>query len=155
MACVNFWTLLALALAVLWLQANVIAYAALRALRAEARVRWEALLSLEQTLQERLASSIKVSPAVLQRWREVLKERIWPEDASGVRAFFEARRLSRDFAVQSDCAVLELRSAEAVRRYAEAAAHYNGRIPHRSGWPLTKWMGFMPVEEPPSHSGEN
>ena len=151
----NFWTLLALALAVLWLQANVIAYAALRALRAEARVRWEALVSLERILHERLASGGRIPSAVLHRWKDVLETTIWPEDASGVRAFFEARRLSRDLAVQSDCAVLELRSAEAVRRYAEAAALYNGRIPHRSGWPLTKWMGFMPVEEPPSHTGEN
>jgi hypothetical protein len=152
---VNFWTLLAVALAVLWLQANVIAYAALRALRAEARVRWEALLSLERSLQERLASSGTVPPAALQRWKEVLEKSIWPEDAAAVRAVFEARRLSRDLAVQSDCAVLELRSREAVRRYAEAAALYNGRIPHPSGWPLSKWMGFVPVEMPPSHPGKD
>jgi hypothetical protein len=146
---VNFWTLLALALAVLWLQANAIACAALQALRAEARVRWEALVFLERCLLERRAAVWGGAPAVAARWRAILEKPSWPEDASGVGAFFEERRLAWEHGAGTGNEVLELRCSEAVRCYATAAALYNRRLPLLSSWPLSKWMGFLPVEEPP------
>jgi hypothetical protein len=146
---VNFWTLLALALAVLWLQANAIACAALQALRAEARVRWEALVCLERCLLERRAAVCVEAPAVAARWRAILEKPGWPEDAPGVGAFFEERRLAWEHGVGTGNEVLELRCSEALRRYATAAALYNRRLPLLSNWPLSKWMGFLPVEEPP------
>jgi hypothetical protein len=146
---VNFWTCLALALVVLWLQANAISCAGLQALRAEARVRWEALLSLERCRLERWAAGAGGSSAVVLRWRAVLEKAVWPEDASAVRRFFEERRLVHDFGTGGDCGVLELRCREAVRCYAEVAALYNARLPLLWGWPLSRWMGFVPVQGPP------
>jgi hypothetical protein len=150
---VNFWTLLALALIVLWLQANAIACAGLHALRQEARVRWEALLDLERCLLERRASGESGDSAQILRWRGVLEKTLWPEDATGVRAFFEEHRLAADPGTRETFGVLELRCREAVCRYAEAAALYNARLPWLWGWPLAKWMGFLPVEAPPTVSG--
>ena len=150
---VNFWMLLALSLAVLWLQANAIACAALHALRQEARVRWEALLSLEKCLLERrVPSGMGVPPEIL-RWSSVLEKTRWPEDALGVRVFFEERRLVGNPDPLAGCEVLELRCREAVCRYAEAAALYNGRLPLWWGWPLSRWMGFLPVGAPPPRAG--
>jgi hypothetical protein len=147
---VNFWTLLALALAVLWLQANTIACAGLHALRQEARVRWEALLLLEVCLLERWVSGESGSPSGISRWKGALEKTRLPEDALGVRTFFEERRLAWEHRPKSGCEVLELRCCEAACRYAEAAALYNGRLALLWGWPLSKWMGFLPVETPPS-----
>ncbi len=147
---VNFWTLLTLALAVLWLQANAIACAGLHALRQEARVRWEALLLLEGCLLERWVSGKSGSSAGISRWRGVLEKTRWPEDAPGVREFFEERRAVWEPRLEAGCEVLELRCREAVCRYSEAAALYNGRLALLWGWPLSKWMGFLPVEVPPA-----
>ena len=144
---VNFWTLFALALAVLWLQANAITCAALQAMRAEARARWEALLSLERCLLERRGVEGSRTPAGLQGWTAILEQTIWPEEAPGVLAFFEERR--RVGKPGPGCGVLELRCREAVRCYAEAAALYNERLSLPWGWPLSKWAGFLPVTAPP------
>jgi hypothetical protein len=152
---VNFWTLLALALAVLWLQANAIACAGLHALRQEARVRWEALLELERRLLELRAVGLGGDPAQIQRWKSVLEKTIRPEDAAGVRAFFEEQQLAADPSNRERFGVLELRCREALRRYAEAASLYNERLALRWGWPLAKWMGFLPVEAPPRLLGLN
>ena len=141
---VNFWTLLALALAVLWLQANAIACAGLHA-----------LLDLERCLVELRAVVLGGDPAQIQRWKSVLEKTICPEDAAGVRAFFEEQQLAADPSNRERFGVLELRCREALRRYAEAASLYNERLALRWGWPLAKWMGFLPVEAPPRLLGLN
>ena len=146
---VNFWTLLALAVAVLWLQANAISCAALQSLRAEARVRWEALLCLDRSRLEQWAGGVGASTSGFLRWSAVLERTIWPEDPSAVLGFFEERRLVQGLDLGGGSAVLELRCREAIRCYAEAAARYNGWLPVRWGWPLASLLGFSPVQEPP------
>jgi hypothetical protein len=63
--------------------------------------------------------------------------------------FFEERGLACRDDLGDKHSVLELRCHEAVCRYAEVAALYNARVPLAWGWPLSKWMGFLPVEAPP------
>ena len=150
---VNVWTLFALALVVLWLQANAIACVGLYALRQEVRVRWEAFLDLERCLLERRASAGSGDSAQIQRWKGVLEKTLWPEDTPGVRAFFEEYRLATNPGTREKFGALELRCREAVRRYAEAAVLYNARLPLLWGWPLSRWMGFLPVEAPPPRGG--
>lgn len=151
----NFWTFFGIALAVLWLQANAISCAGLQALRAEARVRWEALLSLERCRLERWNANACGSSAEMLRWRAVLEKAMWPEDAFAVRCFFEERFLVEGIGAGGDCEVLALRCREAVRCYAEVSALYNARLPLLWGWPLSRWMGFLPVQEPPSAVAPN
>lgn len=145
----DFWTLLAISLAVLWAQANVISCAGLQALRAEARVRWEALVSLERCLLECRIAAGGVSPDAVAQWRTVLEKTILPENASGVLEFYKERRLGGGTQGARGFGVLELRCRQAAHCYAEAAGLYNRRIPSMTGWPLSRWMGFAPVQEPP------
>jgi hypothetical protein len=145
----DFWTLLAISLAVLWAQANVISCAGLQALRAEARVRWEALVSLDRCLLECRAAAGGVSPDAIARWRTVLEKTILPENAPGVLGFYEERRLWIGTQGAWGFGVLELRCRQAAHCYAEVAALYNRRISSVTAWPLSRWMGFAPVQEPP------
>jgi hypothetical protein len=142
---VNFWMLLAFCLAVLWLQAVVVACAALHALRAEVRARWNALLVLERLLLEHRLWVADGRIAGLLQWKAVLERAGAPEDASGLRAFFGAREGARGAVGAGVNPVLELRCSEAVRCYSEAAALYNAQFLRLKGWPLSKWMGFVPA----------
>jgi hypothetical protein len=145
----DFWTLLVIALALLWAQANVISCAGLHALRAAARARWEALVSLEKCLFACLAANGEASPEELGRWGAVLEKTILPESASGVLEFYEHMRRGTLCVAATGFPVLELRCRQAARCYAEAAALYNSRISFPMAWPLSKWMGFVPVQPPP------
>ncbi len=145
----DFWTLLALALAVLWMQANVIFCAGLHAMRAEARVRWEAFLRLEKCLVERRAEVAGAVAAEFTEWAAVFEKTIFPENGPAVLGFFEHRTRWGAMEHGPGFPVLELRCRQAALRYAEAAALYNGRISSFLGWPLSRWMGFAPVQLPP------
>ena len=70
-----------------------------------------------------------------------------------MRVFFEERRLVGNPAPLAGCEVLELRCRDAVCRYAEDASLYNGRLHLWLGWPLSRWMGFLPVGAPPPRAG--
>ncbi len=150
----NFWTLLALALGVLWLQANAIVCAALSAMRTEARVRWEALMVLERQRLEWRAVEERRKSETLQRWGALLEEGLQPEESSKVETFFQMRRLVEALGPVSGGEVLELRCREAARHYALAAARYNARLPMRGGWPLSRWMGFAPCIPPLAQADE-
>jgi hypothetical protein len=145
---VNFWTLLALALGALWLQANAIACAALSALRAEARVRWEALMMLERQRFELRTEEERRKSETLQRWGALLEGSLQPELASEVEVFFEARRLVEALGPVGGGEVMALRCREALRHYALASVRYNASLPMRWGWPLSRWMGFAPCIPP-------
>jgi hypothetical protein len=148
----DFWTLLSIALAVLWAQANVIFCAALHALRAEARVRWEAFFSLERCLLERWTEAGGEAAAELTEWTALFQDTILPEDGRTVLAFFEQRKRWGALRRGPGFPVLELRCRQAALRYAEAAAQYNKRVPSLLGWPLSRWMGFAPVQLPPGQT---
>jgi hypothetical protein len=145
----DFWTLLAIALAVLWAQANVIFCFGLHALRTEARVRWEALLSMERRLMECQRLADGGFSHELTRWNALLEASILPENGAKVIEFYEVRRSQHALNALGGFAVLVLRCEQANLCYSEAAARYNSRINGPLGWPLSRWMGFEPVEEPP------
>lgn len=148
----DFWTLLAIALAVLWAQANVISCAGLYALRAEARVRWEALVALERSLLECRQEAGGDLSKESARWRLLLNQKILPENGPEVVEFFKEQRLWRVAGASAGLSVLESRCRQAARCYGEAAARYNRGIPAPLGWPLSRWIGFIPVQEPPQES---
>lgn len=155
MTAMDFWTLLTIALAVLWAQANVIFCAGLHALRAEARVRWDALLSLEKFLLERRTEEDgHVAPEFLG-WAEVLKKPILPENGPAVLGFYQHRKRWMELKHGTGFSVLELRCREAALRYAEAAALYNDRVLSLLGRPLSRWMGFAPVQGPPGQTASD
>jgi hypothetical protein len=154
----DFWTLLAIALAALWAQANVIFCAGLHALRAEARVRWEALLLMERRRFECQKLAGGGFSHELTRWNHLLEAWIRPEDGTEVMEFYDLRRSLDAQNTFDGFPVVALRCEQANRCYAEAAARYNGRIGCRIGWPLSRWMGFAPVQEPPAtafHRGDS
>ncbi len=145
----DFWMVLSVALAVLWTQANVIYCAGLHSLRAEARARWDALVALDSCLLSCLEATGADSKEEFVRWRALLERTILPESASGVLEFYRQQRPHVPPEAAAGFPVLELRCRQAARCYAEAAALYNSRIPLIFGWPLSKWMGFVPVQAPP------
>lgn len=164
----SFWTVLCLALGVLWLQALVIQLSALHALRARLRARWGALIALERLCLSRILEDpgvfsqgygLGVDGEALRGWREGMEGLLLPEDPAALcmlrnaapcvdRAWMEMggrwREAARLLGIPGLGGTLYLRLNNAREAFEEAVRAYELRRAALGMERVVAWFGYKP-----------